>query len=442
MRTYGTLSILAVVAAVVVILSGTHTASAQEPAERLTVVAIDRQAFSGDQDTEELLESLIALMLHLKHGQTFAFVFADDLSTVYGPAESHSDEFRDLREQVQAKIEAPPTSQPIDLVSTIVETYNYLTGLNVGQQTAIYILTGSTSWPMDPASQENRLGPVLDLLEARGWSVFSVVTPDTDVGLTSSLARMTEKTGGRSFELSIPDGFTEMTDWMLRQEGKGGFAPLGMTDLSPNSVWEVDIDIAPGTGLLHMLFFRDEPITSFKLANPHGYEASAGDRTSSTLIEYPHLVIWEVVNPAPGKWRLDASGNGGTLTAGRYSSNRYSIELHSVGAVPVGQPISVVASVMDGDQTVALDAQLTARITDPEGTSLIYDLNDQGTDGDGTASDGYFSAAIPAVASEGAYRVQMELSWPGISYMIKTESEFEAEHFPTISIVAYRDGSH
>ena len=427
--------ILLVALAMSAVLSGSPgDAEAQGQSDRLTILVLDRHAISSDQSTVDLVNSLLGLMFHLKEGEPFAVVFGDDLSRVYGPLETNTEEFIQLRRTVEEKLASPPPAEPLDLVSALAETYNYLNGMVASPETSIYLITGDTS-ETEPAAKIDEVNPVLSLVERTGWPVFNVTTPETDPGLKSVLAEIARRTRGESFELSIPLGFEEFTNRTLVREGKGALQPMGKTTLSPDSIFETDLDIVPGTGELNMVFFREDDVTSFRLKNPDGVEASSGDRKSSSTIELPNVVVLELLEPTPGRWSLEVRGDSGLLSAHRYSVNRYRIELQMHGAVPIGIPVNIIASVTDDGGLVSVDAGLLARITDPNGISVLYDLNDEGAGGDAISGDGYYSATLPSLTTDGTYSVEMQLQWPEIAHTITTLSSFDARLFPDITFI-------
>ena len=417
------------------VLSGSPgDAEAQGQSDRLTILVLDRHAISSDQSTVDLVNSLLGLMFHLKEGEPFAVVFGDDLSRVYGPLETNTEEFIQLRRTVEEKLASPPPAEPLDLVSALAETYNYLNGMVASPETSIYLITGDTS-ETEPAAKIDEVNPVLSLVEGTGWPVFNVTTPETDPGLKSVLAEIARRTRGESFELSIPLGFEEFTNRTLVREGKGALQPMGKTTLSPDSIFETDLDIVPGTGELNMVFFREDDVTSFRLKNPDGVEASSGDRKSSSIIELPNVVVLELLEPTPGRWSLEVRGDSGLLSAHRYSVNRYRIELQMHGVVPIGIPVNIIASVTDDGGLVSVEAGLLARITDPNGISVLYDLNDEGAGGDAISGDGYYSATLPSLTIDGTYSVEMQLQWPEIAHTITTLSSFDARLFPDITFI-------
>ncbi len=429
MRFLSILILLVALTLTVTLSSSSGQAEAQSQADELTFFVIDRHEISSDQSKVDLVNSLLGLMFRLKEGQPFAFVFGDDFTNVYGPTDTNAEGFIQLRRAVEQRLAASPPPEPLDLEAALAETYNFLSGLVVSSESSIVLITGDTT-TTDPASTVDELDPILDLIEEVGWPVFNVTTPEADSGLKNVLAEIARRTSGESFELSIPHGFEEMTNRTLIREGKGALQTMGSTTLEPDSIFETDLDIVPGTGELSMVFFREDDATSFKLKNPSGVEASSADRESSETIELPNVAIVRLVEPIPGRWSLEVRGDRGLLAAHRYSINRYRIELQMQGAVPVGIPVNIIASVTDDGSLVSVDAGLLARITDPDGTSVLYDLNDEGTGGDAIAGDGYYSATLPSLTIDGTYNVEMQLQWPEIAHTITTLSSFDARLFP------------
>ena len=437
MRNFSITVLAAAIAALTVVaLASSDFARAQRPLDRMTVVAIDRASIAGDDEALGLVRSALGLLIHLKSGKPFAFVFTDDLANPMGPRDTDDLDFRDLRESVYDGLSAPAASDaPLDVAGALAEIYNYMSGLNVGSNASIYLITGSAA-ARDLDDEMANVGPVMTLIDASGWSVFNITAPSVDAALASELNEIALDTGGRSFALAVPDGFEALTDDTLRREGKGLMTKLGDTVLS-DSVFEFVANVVPGTKRLDLLFFREESLTSFRLTNPSGLEASAGDRSSSSVDELPNAVIWEIVDPAPGAWRMEARGASGRLSGSMFTVNRYRIQLQESYTVPVGQPHTVVASVMDGDTRVIEGlgaASVTARVTTPSGTEILYELTDSGMGGDAAAGDGFFSTTLPPVTAAGPYAVELNLSWDEIDYAITSLSSFQAQEFPTITI--------
>ena len=92
---------------------------------------------------------------------------------------------------------------------------------------------------------------------------------------------------------------------ILREQAKGSLSEIGSGVLSPSEVLTSTFSVAPGTREATLVFFKEGPYGSLRLSNPSGYEASAGDRTMSLVVETPFIVIWRLVDPRPGEWRVD-----------------------------------------------------------------------------------------------------------------------------------------
>lgn len=429
----------AAIAALIISFAAFGTARAQRPLDRMTVVAIDRASFAGDQAAQDLVKSALGLLIHLKSGKPFAFVFTDDLSNPMGPLDSGATAFRDLRDGVYEGLSAPPLSDaPLDVAGALAEIYNYMSGLNVGPNANVYLITASAA-DRDVETEMANVAPVLKLIDASGWSIFNITTPGVNPELASELDEVALDTGGRSFSLTVPDGFWTLADDTLRREGKGLLTKLGDTVLAGSS-FTFQADVVPGTERLDLLFFREESLTSFRLTNPDGREATAGDRTSSSREDLPSVVIWEIVDPAPGAWFMEARAASGRLSGNMFIVNRYRIQLQPHPTVPVGEPHTIVAAVMDGDERISIDANVLATVTQPNGSPIQLTLTDDGTGEDANAGDGFFSAILP-VDFAGAYDVELRLFWDDIGYEITSLSSFQAQDFPQLVVLEAMDDS-
>ncbi|MCH8207301.1 MAG: hypothetical protein IH956_09915, partial [Chloroflexi bacterium] len=245
--------------------------------------------------------------------------------------------------------------------------------------------------------------------------------------------------GGEWIGLSIPDGFRGVADRILRNEAKGSLAQVSEAILSSDTVLTSTLSIAPGTSEATLMFFKEGRSGSLRLSNPLGFEASSGDRTASSVVETPHVVIWRLIDPAPGEWKVDVRGAEGLVSAWHYAANKYGVVLSDLGAIPLNEPTPLVAYATSNREMVVLDSvTLVARITSPGGKTLSYELNDAGLLGDAVAGDGYFSATISPLTDYGRYSVEMELSWQKYSHTITSHASFRAQEFPTIEVSPLR----
>ncbi len=426
--------LLAIFAALAAANTGA-SAEAQVPSDRINVLILDRESIQRSPENHGLINSFLALTFKLKEGQPFVFAPLDEPAATLGPIETTADGFDDERTRL-ANMMNDSTLPTRNLADALAETYNFLGDLGAGKESTIYFITASKPGTTPPAVPD-RLGQVVRLLSESSWPVNTVTLPGTSDDVVAVLSRLSDQTEGDTFAISVPAGLYEFADRTLRTDARGALTALGDTDLDPNAILEINLDIAPGTREANMLFFRESEFTAFRLQNPEGYEASVGDRTSSALDEQPNVVIWQLVDPAPGQWRVEVRGVDGAFFAWEYSFNKYALTLLDSGTVPLDQPSTLTASVTEDGERVTLEGvRLVAKITAPDGTSVLHDLNDGGVGGDATAGDGYFAATIPPLAMAGAQTVDLELSWPDLEHTITTRGSFEAQAFPSLEITA------
>ena len=422
-------------AIIISLFATSQVARADSHGGRQTVIFVaDRAAIAQTSGGIGLARSAVGLISTLRDSDSFAFIAADNPKEFLGPAEPGSSRFDVSHDQLYAGLGPSLTVPAPDMVGALTEAYNLLISRTAPRGSAVYLVTGATPKP-DLSREADRLGPILDLMHAGGWPIFGLALPGASQQVGRFLDEISMASGGDSFDLSATEGLKAIADTILRDEAKGSLSGLAEGVLSPTDVLTSPLSIAPGTGHVTILFFKEDSYGSLRLSSPSGLEASAGDRTESSVIETPHVVIWRLVDPAPGQWRVDVRGMDGAVSAWHFAANGYSVALVSYGAVPLNEPTTLVAYVTDGDYQVSLDGvRLVARITTPDGATLSYELNDAGQSGDSQAGDGYYSATIPPVTVQGSYKVELELFWPEFDHRITSQDSFRGEGFPTIDL--------
>ena len=424
------------IAAVILLLGVTGQAASGDSAvsDQVVVIIADRQMIAESEDTIGLAKSLVGLISVLREGQTFLFTSLDEPTDTLGPVIAGDLEFRSFQEQIDAKLVPPETPGNPDLVTALARTYNQLSGERAGARSTVYLLAGGIG-AADRLPPIDHLTTLLSLFNDSGWPIVGLAPPGASPDVQQLLTEISARSGGEYFELTMPRGFTALADKILADEAKGSLAEVGQVVLSPGDVLTNTISIAPGTSEATLLFFKEGPFGSLTLSNPEGFEASAGDRAFSSVIETPNVVIWKLMDPAPGHWRVEARGIEGIVSAWHYVANKYGLVLQSFGTVPKDQPSTVVAFVTDGPRKVILNSvSMTARIITPDGTSLAHLLHDDGIAGDVAAGDGYFSATISPLRVEGEHKVELELSWPELDHRISSQAAFRAQAFPSIQL--------
>jgi hypothetical protein len=84
---------------------------------------------------------------------------------------------------------------------------------------------------------------------------------------------------------------------------------------------------------------------------------------------------------------------------------------------------------------------VTATITSPEGTSVVYRLTDNGEGGDALFGDGIFSVVFDASGGQGFNEVMLELGWDDYGASVKAIDSFQTEVFPALQIEPSAGGS-
>ena len=404
---------------------------AQPRADTVTVLVFDLQSLSSDEATAAMVKSAVGLMLHLKEGHPFAFVFDDEFTDVAGPMATDAEPFPQLMRGVEERLSATPPDDaaPLDLATALAGAHEYLNGLSVSDDSTIYIFSGDAT-ETDGAAEIDMISPLLGVIADKGWTFYDVAAPGTNAGVRAALSEISERTGGESYELSIPDGLWSMASRALLDVDKGALLRVGETALAPDALFEAPVEVSPGTGLVNLALLRENDGATLRLKNPAGVEDSA-----AVAAEYPNVVIWQLVDPEPGAWTLEARGSGGYISASRYSDNLYRMELVApTETVEVGSQATMQVAVLEGDSLVGVKAGMLARITDPSGATVLYELNDDGVGADSVAQDGYFSATIPGVTLSGKYEVELELVWESVSQSVTSLASFEAQLFPSLAV--------
>lgn len=400
----------------------------------LYVVMVDRHALSGSQNNTNLTESFVGLTSTLRDGQQLAFINADNPSNILGPVESGSSEFKTIYKEFVTDISSSDGVAAFDLINPLAHVYGFLDLERAGAGSVIYLVTGGDS-EVTQDLNTGRLDIVLDQYNAKQWSISGVSVPGSSANKKEFLNQVASKTGGDIFALSVPEGFKELSDSILRTEAKGTLSEIGQGTLAANEVLTSSLDIAPGTLQATLVFFRQSAQGSLRLKNPSGFEASEGDRTLSSVIETPFVVMWQLIDPAPGEWTVDVRGTEGQISAWNFTANKLGLEFLSHESVPFDQPVPLVAFVSDGVNKVQLEGiEIRASVTDPSGNTLVHNFNDNGELGDAAKGDGFYSTTTSPFGVQGDYQVQLELYWPEYDQSITSRETLSALPFPAVDV--------
>jgi hypothetical protein len=298
---------------------------------------------------------------------------------------------------------------------------------------SIYLLLGEQT-AEDQAALRARIAPLLAEFVKDGWTIHAVTPPDASASLTSLAGGIASAAGGQRFALSIPSGFQTLAASIMRDSAKGSLQGLAERILDANAVLSSAFDVPPGTRDTTIVFLKQDSAGSLRLTDPSGVEPKGGS-SAYYIVDTPHVVLWRLVEPAAGAWRVDATGLTGVLSVMSYSSNRYTLRLASSAPVPIEEPVTLVAYAAEGQRPVVLDgAEMSAHVRIPDGATVVYKMNDDGLAGDAVAGDGYYSVAIPPLSQEGDYAVELALAWPEFGHEITTQTAFSGRSFPSLEV--------
>ena len=398
------------------------------------VLLADTGAIGASVDGLNVAKSLVGLASALNPDEQFAFTTVDRPEDILGPVSPTEPQFSIVTARIDSRLSTLPSPRSTNLFNALAEVYNFLAAGGATTGSAVYLLTGGLR---DSVSETpiGRISPLLGRFQKRGWPVHGLALPDTSQPAFESLGGFAAISGGAVFRLSIYEGFEALSDHMLSSAAKGSLVKLTGGSLTPDRVLTASLDIAPGTGETTLVFYKEDPYGSFRLSNPSGFDSTAGDRTASYIVETPYVILWRLVDPAPGNWKVDVRGINGMISARYHSSNKYSIVLEPLSPIPLNESITLVAFVREDEAPVLLDGvRMYARLTTPDGASPLYEMRDDGANGDEAAGDGNFSVIVPPLKTPGEYQVDLELVWGDFKHRITSRAGFTGQHFPSVKV--------
>ena len=415
--------------------SVTTVASAQtSSARQMVVIVADGAAVNWYSEGPDLARSFVGLVSTLQDEQLLVFIGVDDPSDIFGPFEAKDSDLKVIAEQIDARLTSQGPPQADGLANAVTEAYAVLGEERAAPGSSVYVITG-TSPGAHFSQASSQLTVLADRFVDMGWPVNGVSLPGASDEALEFLNGLSANSGGQTFQLSVSEGYRKIVEAILSQGAKGSLAQVGSGVLTPSELMTSVISVAPGTRETTLIFFKESPYGSLRLSNPSGFEVSAGDRTASQVMETPHVVVWKLIDPAPGNWRVDARGMEGLISAWENSSNKYGVVLRSTAPLPLNDTNTLVAHVSDGDRPAVLSGvRLVANITTPTGATTVHEMKDDGNDTDSVAGDGYFSVVLPPLLVEGEYNVELELSWLEYNHRISSNASFEARAFPTMEV--------
>ena len=402
-------------------------------ARQMALVIADRDAIRASEENGYLFESLFGLLTTLRPEDRMAFVPVQEPGDVVGPVGGGEADLRLMIADIDSIMDGTPL-EPASLVDAMVEASSVMGDERALSGSDVYLIVADDA-RVALDRQHSNLAPLLSRFQENGWRVNGLILPETTSSVKQFLGKMAQDGGGSVYDLSAEGGFTELGQAILSEDLRGSLSPLGQRDLYPSEVMTTSVDISPGTEETTVIIVKETPAGSLRFSNPDGLEFSDGDRSSSRVIETPHVVAWKLTDPVVGSWMVDIDGVEGRVSVWNHSTNRYNLVLGNSEPIPTGQPATISAYLTEDGRPVKLEGiTVVARLTTPDGANLAYTMNDDGENGDVVAGDGYYSVALGPLQSIGKYETVLEMWWPDHSYMVSSGSSFTASAFPAIRV--------
>ena len=409
-------------------------AGSQDLSQRMVVIVADGPALRQSDSGFDLMRSLVGLVATFKEGQSIRVISVEEPLKRMAPFDMLSGDFDRMQDEMEAGLSEAAIGYVGTMGDALTEAHSALAGRVAAPGSTVYILTGDRP-EADFETMSRHLSPLAARFGENEWSVNGVGLPGSTAEVLTFLNSMAESSNGQVFEISPVEGLRQLANSILGEEAKGSLGEIGSRQISHDEVLTSIISVAPGTRESTLVFFKESSSGSLRLSNPSGFEASVGDRTSSYVVETPHVVVWKLIDPAPGNWRVNARGIQGLISGWGYSASKYNLVLSPAELVSVTELATLVAYLDHQGQPVPLEnVRLLVNITTPGGATLVYEMKDDGAGDDATAGDGYFSVTLTLLPVEGEYQAELELTWFEFNHTITSLGRFEARAFPAIEV--------
>ena len=429
----------AVAAVLLGVPRGWAPASAETgPQSEMAVIVMDSSAARQMEDAVPLTLSFIGLTATLQRDTDIVFVDTQQAGEPVGPFRVSDVDFSSRQSEIAARMREDGSVMPQSIPEALDEARSLLARYEAPAGSTIYLALGSSVADREYDALSYTAAPLMARIAERNWTIHGLRLRDGDQGAEQFLSGVSGATGGRVFSLASGSDLKRLADYLSSGASGDDLTEIGARTSDESETFSARLNITPGTEESTLFFFNGGGAESFRLTNPDGLEVSSGGPASHHLvIETENLVIWRLMNPEPGEWRVDAAGVDGGVSVWGRSSSRYDLVLRMLSPLPVGRSSGIMGYAADGGRTVVLEgARMFAEITGPDSSVRVYELLDDGTHGDSEAGDGYYTFNLPPIESEGSYDVKLELSWNEFGHKITSNSAFDALVFPSFHFEA------
>ena len=419
---------------------GAQTVLANEktnhPNHEMIMLSVDINSISESELGIETVQSLLGLISSLRPEDDLYFTSMRNPNNYIGPFRVGDMPFKEFLAEVTSSLNNPGDESSLNLSQSLTDMYNLFDMKGATANSNLYLLSSGN--PLAGGDDGSHfVQPISELFTLKEWKITGLTMGNPPQSIINAFTDLSETTSSIHIEINGPNGLKILADNIMSNNALGSLVPSGAAKLYTGDILTSKVKVAPGTETVKLVFFKEKPFGSLRLKNPSGVESTGGDRSSSKVLETPLFVVWDLVDPMPGIWTVDVKGIVGSVSSWYITSNKYRLNLNINEIVPTNQSTNIVAYVSEGDLMIPIgqDVQMKATITSPGGTSIVYQLNDDGRSGDTTAGDGYYSTTMPSPIQDGTYTASLELKWDNFDYSLSESSQFEAKHFPEVKLI-------
>ena len=422
--------------------STTERAAAQDPPLPLTLIALD-DGIAGDRLDLSMTETAIKTLVESVAGQPVVlFDYGAVVGQFSGPFDSEQapaavEKALERLRNPQSLQRTTPGDGPAqagpplrsDQLKALTEVFAYLASASAAAETRVVIITPGRILGEGEAtgSQLENMG---ELFMGENWTVDTITLPTTGIPSRELMSEVSKGSGGVYYDMGTGQGVANFLMDAISLE----MAPLIDAELPAGADAIATMDIAPQTRGLRVGFIRLNEDTQVALFRPNGAPATS-EFPNITLSETPNVVIFNITEPAPGRWQLRGIGAGSKLLAGPEIDNPLRIALVPQPPLPIGESGLIKAVVTsDGQPQPVTSSRILATVQLANGVTQLHEMNDLGVAGDEIAGDAVFTSRIPAPQVQGVNGVELQLTWADYEAVITGSGSYQTEHFPQLTL--------
>jgi hypothetical protein len=321
-----------------------------------------------------------------------------------------------------------------DQFAALTDTFSFLSRIDAAPGSRVAFITSGRILG-ESENTRDRLRSVADLFAAEGWVIDVVSLPSTEPVLRDLISGLAASSNGVFYDTGTAAGIASLFENYTQLELKNAMD----VEMHDNSAAVVTLDIAPHTSEFTTVFVRQHDDVDVAVFSPNGTRA-ASEMENVEIRNTPTAVIIRIYSPVPGNWSLQGVGPASKLVASVDIDNPLELRLIEQPPVPVGEASIMEAAAFSGDSAQLLSgAVIEATIGKASGTTEVVALNDRGENGDRLAADGIYSVQLSAPKSQGINDVALKLSWNDYAAILRSDTAYRSESFPTLSMTEVKD---